>query len=78
MHLLPILIIEKMGPHFAIGDTCYSHEEDAPHPSLLNGKEMIAVENEKSATRNDDPYLLIHRSIQTSPCLTKCWPASRL
>ena len=55
MHLLPILIIEKMGPHFAIGDTCYSHEEDAPHPSLLNGKEMIAVENEKSATRNDDP-----------------------
>ncbi|HQQ67754.1 MAG TPA: aminopeptidase, partial [Candidatus Cloacimonadota bacterium] len=51
MHLLPILIIEKMGPHFAIGDTCYSHEEDAPHPSLLNGKEMIAVENEKSATR---------------------------
>ncbi|HQB50115.1 MAG TPA: hypothetical protein PLW33_05505, partial [Candidatus Cloacimonas sp.] len=22
---LPILIIEKMGPHFAIGDTCFSH-----------------------------------------------------
>ncbi len=53
--LLPILIIEKMGPHFAIGDTCYSHEEDAPHPSFVNGKEMIAVENEKSATRKDDP-----------------------
>jgi len=55
MHLLPILIIEKMGPHFAIGDTCYSHEEDAPHPSILNGKEMIAVENEKSCTRKTDP-----------------------
>ncbi|MCK9309784.1 MAG: hypothetical protein M0P99_05895, partial [Candidatus Cloacimonetes bacterium] len=52
---LPILIIEKMGPHFAIGDTCYSHEEDAPHPSILNGKEMIAVENEKSCTRKTDP-----------------------
>ena len=25
---LPILIAEKMGPHFAVGDTCYSHEED--------------------------------------------------
>jgi len=55
MHLLPILIIEKMGPHFAIGDTCYSHEEEAPHPNFLNNKEMIAVENEKSATRKDDP-----------------------
>ncbi len=53
--LLPILIIEKMGPHFAIGDTCFSHEEDAPHPNFLNGKEMIAVDNEKSATRKDDP-----------------------
>jgi leucyl aminopeptidase (aminopeptidase T) len=55
MSLLPILIIEKMGPHFAIGDTCFSHEEDAPHPSFLNGKEMIAVDNEKSATRTCDP-----------------------
>jgi len=53
--LLPILIIEKMGPHFAIGDTCFSHEEDSPHPSFVNGKEMIAVENEKSATRKTDP-----------------------
>jgi aminopeptidase len=55
LSLLPILIIEKMGPHFAIGDTCFSHEEDAPHPSFVNGKEMIAVENEKSATRKEDP-----------------------
>ena len=53
--LLPILIIEKMGPHFAIGDTCFSHEEDAPHPSFMNGKEMIAVDNEKSRTRDTDP-----------------------
>ena len=25
---LPILIAEKMGPHFAVGDTCYSWSED--------------------------------------------------
>ncbi len=25
---LPILIVEKMGPHFAVGDTCYSWSED--------------------------------------------------
>ena len=55
LSLLPILIIEKMGPHFAIGDTCFSQEEDAPHPSFMNGKEMIAVDNEKSATRKEDP-----------------------
>ena len=24
---LPILIAEKMGPHFAVGDTCYSWSE---------------------------------------------------
>lgn len=27
---LPILIAEKMGPHFAVGDTCYSWSEDNP------------------------------------------------
>ncbi len=66
LSLLPILIIEKMGPHFAIGDTCFSHEEDIPHLSFVNGKNMIAVENEKSATRNDDPmnaYLQKHMDI---------------
>jgi aminopeptidase len=55
MALLPVLIVEKMGPHFAIGDTCFSHEEEAPHPNFVNGKEMVAVENEKTATRKDDP-----------------------
>ena len=25
---MPILIAEKMGPHFAVGDTCYSWCED--------------------------------------------------
>lgn len=53
--LLPILIIEKMGPHFAIGDTCYSHEEEADHTSFFNGKQMVAVDNEKSILRKTDP-----------------------
>lgn len=66
MELLPILIIEKMGPHFAIGDTCFSHEEDSEHPSFVNGKEMIAVDNEQSAKRKEDPvnaYLMHHTDI---------------
>ncbi len=50
---LPILIAEKTGPHFALGDTCYSHEEDH---AVYNpdGKEIIARENELSALRNED------------------------
>lgn len=26
---LPILLVEKMGPHFAIGDPCYASEKKA-------------------------------------------------
>ena len=42
---MPILIGEKTGPHFAVGDTCYSHEEDV---KVYNpdGKEIIARDNE--------------------------------
>ena len=52
---LPILIVEKMGPHFAIGDTCYSRAEDH---AVFNpdGKEIIARENEISARRNEEGY----------------------
>lgn len=50
---LPILIVEKMGPHFAVGDTCYSWSEDT---ALYNpdGKEIIAKDNEISALRKED------------------------
>ncbi len=50
---LPILIVEKMGPHFAIGDTCYSHEEDyiTYNP---DGKAIVARENECSSMRHED------------------------
>ncbi len=50
---LPILIAEKMGPHFAVGDTCYSWEEDKPVYNP-DGKEVIARENEISALRTED------------------------
>lgn len=62
---LPILIAEKTGPHFAVGDTCYSHMEDM---KLHNpdGKEIVARENEVSAVRKEDQskaYLNCHTDI---------------
>ena len=50
---LPILIAEKMGPHFAVGDTCYSWEEDTPVYNP-DGKEVIARDNEISELRKED------------------------
>lgn len=63
--LLPILIAEKTGPHFALGDTCYSHSEDH---KVYNpdGKEIVARENECSALRNKEPekaYFHCHTDI---------------
>ena len=51
---LPILIAEKTGPHFAVGDTCYSHEEDV---KVYNpdGKEIVARDNSVSIKRKTDP-----------------------
>ena len=51
---LPVLIAEKTGPHFAVGDTCYSHEEEQKVIGI-NGKEMIAKDNEISVLRKADP-----------------------
>ena len=50
VYKLPILIVEKMGPHFAVGDTCYSFEEDIKTYNP-DGKEIVARENEVSALR---------------------------
>ena len=51
---LPILIAEKTGPHFAVGDTCYSHEEEN---RIFNpdGKEIFAKDNDYSLLRSTDP-----------------------
>lgn len=50
---LPILIAEKTGPHFAVGDTCYSHAEDT---KVYNpdGKEIMAKDNERTLIRKED------------------------
>ena len=53
---LPILIAEKMGPHFAVGDTCYSWAEDTPVYNP-DGKEIIARDNEISILRKEDLQL---------------------
>ena len=51
---MPILIAEKMGPHFALGDTCYSRSEDV---AVFNpdGKEIISRDNEVSLLRKSEP-----------------------
>ncbi|MFG6394189.1 MAG: aminopeptidase [Lachnospiraceae bacterium] len=64
-HKLPILIAEKTGPHFAIGDTCFSHEEDMCTYNP-DGKEMKCKENDFSRLRNTDPshaYFNCHTDI---------------
>lgn len=50
---LPILIAEKTGPHFAVGDTCYTYDEDniTYNP---DGKAIVARDNEVSALRKED------------------------
>lgn len=63
--IMPILIAEKTGPHFAIGDTCYSYSEDH---AVFNpdGKEIVARENECSALRKTSPkdaYFQCHTDI---------------
>lgn len=50
---LPILIAEKMGPHFAVGDTCYSWSEDNVIYNP-NKKEIVAKDNEISILRKED------------------------
>jgi leucyl aminopeptidase (aminopeptidase T) len=62
---LPILIAEKTGPHFAVGDTCYSNAEDT---SVYNpdGKEIMPRDNEISILRKEDPakaYFNCHTDI---------------
>lgn len=62
---LPILIVEKMGPHFAVGDTCYSWAEDSPVYNP-DGKEIIARDNEISVLRKEDvskAYFSCHTDI---------------
>jgi leucyl aminopeptidase (aminopeptidase T) len=62
---LPVLIAEKTGPHFAVGDTCYKMNEDV---KVYNpdGKEIVARDNEISILRKTEPekaYFNCHTDI---------------
>ena len=65
---LPILIAEKTGPHFAVGDTCYSHEEDMVTYNP-DGKQIVARENDFSKLRSEDMSKHISTVIQILPFL---------
>ena len=63
--LMPILIAEKTGPHFAVGDTCYSFMEDM-HLYNPDGKELVAKDNSCSILRKTAPeqaYFAVHTDI---------------
>lgn len=54
MEVLPALIIEKMGPHFALGDTCFAYQEEKSVFNPIDRKEMIARDNELSLLRKEE------------------------
>ena len=60
-----IMLIIKMGPHFAVGDTCYSWSEDIKVYNP-NGKEIVARDNSVSLMRKEDvskAYFQCHTDI---------------
>jgi len=64
-NLFPILIAEKTGPHFAVGDTCYARSEEV---KVYNedGKEVVAKDNAVSILRKTEPskaYFACHTDI---------------
>ena len=63
---LPILLLEKMGPHIAIGDPCYAWNEESVVYNILDNKEIIAKDNERTMLRHKNPseaYTNIHIDI---------------
>ncbi len=62
---LDILIAEKTGPHFALGDTCYNYDEDLITYNP-DGKKIVARDNEITLNRKTDPkkaYFHCHTDI---------------
>lgn len=63
---LPILLVEKLGPHFAIGDPCYARGEEEKVFNIENGKEIMPKENSQTGKRYTDPdtaYTNVHTDI---------------
>ena len=69
--LLPILIAEKTGPHFAVGDTCFSHEEELVTCNP-DGRQMVAKENDFSKLRNSEPENSILRKTEPEKAYFNC------
>jgi aminopeptidase len=64
--VLPVLIAEKTGTHFAIGDPCFARSEDLPVFNPIDRKEVTARGNERTARRREDPdgsYVNYHMDI---------------
>lgn len=63
---LPILIAEKTGPHFALGDTCYHGEEELVTYNP-DGRKIVARDNEHTSKyRKSEPataYFYCHTDI---------------
>ncbi|MDD4082660.1 MAG: aminopeptidase [Sphaerochaetaceae bacterium] len=57
---MPILLLEKMGPHIAVGDPCFARGEKSSVFDLYTSKEMIARYNEETKKGN---YLNFHTDI---------------
>ncbi|NHK31689.1 MAG: leucyl aminopeptidase [Asgard group archaeon] len=67
LDVLPILISEKTGPHFAIGDTCFQMREDVKTYNQFTKKQVVACDNEKTilrkTDRKDEAYTFKHNDI---------------
>ena len=55
LYKLHTLIYEKLGPHIAIGDTCFAFSETQERISKYNHKRFVATDNEISIKRLEDP-----------------------
>ncbi|MHA2364811.1 MAG: aminopeptidase [Candidatus Hodarchaeales archaeon] len=66
MNVLTMLILEKTGPHIALGDTCFARSEDFERYNQINNKLFIATDNEKSILRKTnitEAYTNTHKDI---------------
>ncbi|MFX0094991.1 MAG: aminopeptidase [Candidatus Hodarchaeota archaeon] len=66
MNILPVVILEKTGPHIALGDTCFARQEDQSVYNWFTKKEIVARDNEKSIKRKtnmQEAYTYKHSDI---------------
>ena len=66
MSVLPVLIAEKTGTHFALGDPCFARSEEKPVFNPLDRKQVMARSNERTTRREEDPdgaYVSYHMDI---------------